>query len=106
MSQVPLNGFNVITGQNRRNRIAVTQIMKSRIRSPDGSHDLLEISDHRLRNQISSQFICEYQIHRIGPRFTGLRFMFFLHNPPIFQKMLIGLNQQVRKAHNATSLSF
>ena len=86
-TQVPLNGFDVVSCQNRRNRIAVAQIMKSRIRSPDESHDLLEISDNRLRNQISAQFIREYQIHRIGPRFTGLFFLFFLHNPPLFQNI-------------------
>ena len=50
MSEVALNGLDVISGTQRCNRITVPEIVKSRIRPANGCDDFLEMPHHGLRN--------------------------------------------------------
>lgn len=67
MTKVTLNGLDIITGTQRSSCVAMLKIVKSCIRPANSGDDFFEMSNHGLKNQISTQLVCENQIHWIGP---------------------------------------
>ena len=57
MTEIALHGFDIITGSDSGNGIAVAQIMKTRLRPSNGSNGFFVVLDNRSISQMLSEII-------------------------------------------------
>ena len=83
MSQVALNGFDIISGSNSGNGIAMSQVMKASVRPADTSGGLLKGSVNGGLCDRGSGCACKYQVALL-PQGTGEKALLCLFNPLVF----------------------
>ena len=70
VSQVALNGFDIVTVLQGCDRVAVAQIVKPSFGNPHTGGNLFEVCSDRILGKVSSEFIGENQISNTGRVFT------------------------------------
>lgn len=82
VSHEVLHAFNVRTAGNHHRGCRVSQIMHTRVRTPDACSDFLEIFVKGMNGEVRPEFICKSEIFGVAPELTG--FELILRLPALF----------------------